>query len=66
MESTATVNADASIPAVPVSCRYPEDRIGLLDAVQKRLRLESRSDLIRHALDKLVEEHFPGATGESS
>lgn len=62
MKATAPVNPDASIPAVPVSCRYPEDRIGLLDAVQKRLRLDSRSDLIRHALDRLVEEHFPGST----
>ena len=62
MKPTAAVNADA-IPAVPIACRYPEDRLGLLDTVQRRLRLASRSDLMRHALDELIERHLPGSLG---
>ena len=60
------VNGSVAIRWVPVSCRYPEDRIALLDTVQKRLGVASRSDIIRYALDRLVNEHIPGAIGGSA
>ena len=57
------VTERVTIRWVPVSCRYPDDRIALLDTVQKRLGLPARSDIIRYALDRLVNEHIPGAIG---
>lgn len=61
MNPNDRVNKGQTPRSVPIACRYPEDCIGLLDAVQKRLGLGSRSELMRHALDQIVEAYFPGA-----
>lgn len=61
MKRNSAVNVNARTAAVPVACRYPEDRIDLLDAISKRRGDPDRATTIRFALDQLVEEHFPGA-----
>ncbi len=61
-----TVNAGARVKSVSVGCRYPEDRVDLLDAISKRRGGEDRSETIRFALDQLIEQHFPGATQEAT
>lgn len=48
----------ASIRDVSIGCRYPEDRVDLLDAITKRLGMRNRSEVIRMALDEMVERHF--------
>jgi hypothetical protein len=53
---------NATVSKVPIGCRYPEDRVDLLDAIAKRRGDPDRAATIRHALDRLIEEHFPGAT----
>lgn len=44
-----------------VSTKYPTDRIKLLEAVQERRGDNFMSRTVAHALDKLIEEEFPGA-----
>lgn len=44
-----------------VSAKYPVDRIRLLQAVQARRGDEYQSQTVEYALDRLIEEHFPGA-----
>lgn len=53
MADTATVNK------VTIGCRYPEDRVDLIDAIGKRRGDPDRAATIRAALDKLIAEHFP-------
>lgn len=65
-DGTDTANKPARAKTTTVGCRYPDDRIHLLDAVTKRRGDGDRSDTIRYALDQLIEEHFPGATGEAA
>lgn len=56
----------ARVERVPIGCRYPEDRIDLLDAVSKRRGDPDRATTIRVALDEMIERHFPGATKEAA
>lgn len=65
MNSTAVANK-ASIEKPMVGCRYPADRVALLDAIRARCGDKYMSDTVRRALDELVEQHFPGATGEAA
>jgi len=44
-----------------VGARYPQDRIALLDAVKARRGDKDRAATICHAMDVLIELHFPGA-----
>lgn len=57
-KSSTDVNARASAKEVPIACRYPEDRVHMLDAMAKQLGLASRSDLMRRLLDDGLERHF--------
>lgn len=57
---------NTTVPKVPIGCRYPVDRIDLLDAIGKRLRFPDRAANIRAALDFWIEKHLPGALGEST
>ena len=61
-----TAAATARVENVPVGCRYPDDRVDLLDAIRKRRGDPDRAATIRYALDRLVEEYFPGATTDGS
>lgn len=65
MKNTQNVNAPASERAETVGTRYPVERIKLLEAVQARRKDATRADTIRHALDRLIDEHFPGSVGQS-
>lgn len=48
-------------PALQViSTKYPMDKLGLLETIRVRRGDRFISDTVRHALDKLVAEHFPG------
>lgn len=49
-----------------VSTKYPTDRLALLQAVQQRRGDRFISETVRHALDRLIEEHFPGSLGEAA
>lgn len=49
-----------------VSTKYPLDRIALLEAVQRRRGDRFLSGTVAHALDRLIEEHFPGSLGEAA
>ena len=44
-----------------VGTRYREDLVDLLDVIAKR-RGQTRSDVVRAALDREIEREFPGAT----
>lgn len=44
-----------------VSARYPLDRLKLLEAVQARRGDEFISRTVAHALDRVIEDHFPGS-----
>jgi hypothetical protein len=52
-------------PLRVLSTKYPGDRAALLEAVAQR-RGEVLSRTIAHALDRLIEEHFPGSIGEAA
>lgn len=62
MDDTATVDRAKGAGLQVISTKYPSDRIHLLEAVQKRRGDRFVSETVRHALDRLIEEHFPGAT----
>ena len=55
---TATIDRDT------IGCRYRSDLVDLLDSITKRLGHADRAATIRHALDELIEAHYPGATAE--
>lgn len=57
MDATKGVNKQHRQRRVPVSTRYPEDRIHLLDSVQKRRGDEDRATTIAHALDRLLADY---------
>lgn len=64
MDNTEADTATA-IPTKPVGCRYPKDRVSLIDSISGRLGHPDRATTIRLALDEFVERHFPGATGNA-
>lgn len=57
---------EVSPPLRTISAKYPSDRVALLEAVQQRRGDSSISRTIAHAVDRLIEEHFPGAIGEAA
>jgi hypothetical protein len=59
-----TEPAAARVENVSVGCRYPDDRVSMLDVIRKRRGDADRAATIRYALDRLIEEHFPGATAQ--
>ena len=63
MENTTTV--DANTRKKVVSARYRVDRVKLLEAIQARRGDPTLSDTVVHALNRLVEVEFPGATQET-
>lgn len=62
MDDTGTVDRRARTALRVVSVKYPLDRIKLLEAVQVQRGDEFVSRTVAHALDRLIEEHFPGCT----
>lgn len=42
---------------IPIGTRYPEDRVLLLQSLQKRRGDRHLSDLIAEALDEMLERH---------
>lgn len=56
----------ARVENVSIGCRYPDDRVSMLDVIRKRRGDADRAATIRYALDRLVEEYFPGATTDGS
>lgn len=44
------------------TARIPEWKKDLLAAVQKRRGDRYMSETVEHAVDRLIEKHFPGAT----
>lgn len=61
MEDTSRVDALQKPKRRVVSTKYPLDRIGLLKAVQARRGDQFVSQTVEHALDQLIEKHFPGS-----
>lgn len=51
-----------TVKRVPITARYPEDRIKLLDAVSKRRGDKDRAATIAALCDAAIEAEFPGAT----
>lgn len=49
-----------------VSTKYPVERIKLLESIQERRGDEYVSRTVAHALDRLIEEHFPGSIEEAA
>lgn len=45
-----------------VSIKYPRFKVRLLEAVQEKRGDATRSETVRVALDRLIEDHFPGST----
>lgn len=45
----------------PIATRYPVAKRKLLEAIQERRGDRHLSNTISHALDQLIEKHFPGA-----
>lgn len=66
MQSGAKVDRPARTTLRVISTKYPTDRISLLEAVQKRRGDEFVSRTVAHALDQLIESHFPGSIGEAA
>lgn len=66
MQDTATVDGQARKPLKVVSTKYPADRVKLLEAVQERRGDDFISRTVAHALDQLIETHFPGAIREAA
>lgn len=65
MQSRGKAIAAQSTPRV-LSTKYPPDRVALLEAVQARRGDATLSRTICHALDRLINEHFPGAVEEAA
>ena len=61
MDDTTPVRREQRRPPEMISVKYPPDRVQLLKAVRERRCDTFMSDTIRHALDQLIEEHFPGS-----
>lgn len=66
MQSGGKVDRPARKRLQVVSTKYPTDRIALLEAVRQRRGDDFMSRTVAHALDRLIEEHFPGAIGEAA
>lgn len=66
LEMNGNDASTARVDRVSIGCRYPEDRVDLLDAISKRRGDDDRATTIRFALDNLVEDYFPGATKEAA
>ena len=52
---------DKRKPDPVVSTRYPATKKKLLEVVKERRGDEHLSDTVAHALDRMIEEHFPSA-----
>lgn len=61
-----TENATAQVRRITVGCRMPSDHVDLLDAVTKRRGDPDRATTIRIAIERIIEEHFPGSTKEAA
>lgn len=66
MNSSATVDRQARKRLRVVSTKYPVEKIKLLEAIQERRGDEYVSRTVAHALDRLIEEYFPGAVEEAA
>lgn len=66
MQGRGTVNRPPRSRLRVLSTKYPLDRIRLLEAVQQRRGDEFLSRTISHALDRLIEEHFPGSLEDAA
>lgn len=69
MHDTTTVNKPASTADTagpPLSLRYPLRKRKLLESIQADRGDDTLSDTIRFAVDRLIEEHFPGSTGRAA
>ena len=69
MDDTATVNPSArkrSRKDPPLSLRYSVRKRKLLESIQAIRGDKSLSDTVEHALDRLLEEHYPGCTIEAA
>jgi hypothetical protein len=66
MHSMPKVDHGARKPLQVVSTKYPLDRLALLEAVRMRRGDDFMSRTVAHALDRLIEEHFPGSIGEAA
>lgn len=58
-----TDTTTARVENISIGCRYPEDRVDLLDAIGKRRGDTDRAGTIRAALDDFIERHLPGSLG---
>lgn len=66
MQGTGKVDRTPRKKLRVLSTKYPVDRASLLEAVQQRRGDEFLSRTMAHALDRLIEEHFPGSIGEAA
>lgn len=66
MQSRGTVDKRRGSRLQVVSTKYPMDRIRLLEAVQQRRGDDFISRTVAHALDSLINAHFPGAIEEAA
>lgn len=49
-----------------IGVRYPEWKRKLLESVQLKRGDEHLSGTVTYALDRVIEEHFPGAISEAA
>lgn len=55
------VHGSARLKRIPITLRYREDLVALLEAVAKRRGVD-RSDIMADALDQVLEAEYPGCT----